>query len=248
MLPPAERAIAAGDLDVAADGVHRRIRQLLQQAADRVLLDGRAPVDQHQKIVLGVADAGLDGGRPARIGLPDDEDPGKAERFDDGRGPVGGPVVDDDDLQSGVVVADQRPDRAGDGGGLVADRHDHRRGAQISQRRPAEAPDAAQVQRDADRLDQQVQPGQQHGDHHQRGQHPLAQQSAFRRQPACGLDPGPVRLDATPDRDHGGRELLVRAGASVNGRVRGVVAAGFALAAALRAAVVGAFAGLRVVA
>jgi hypothetical protein len=52
-------------------------------------------------------------------------DPGIDDRFRDGSGVVGGPVVDEDDLQP-VVAGEKRADSVGDAFVFVVGRHDHR--------------------------------------------------------------------------------------------------------------------------
>jgi hypothetical protein len=74
---------------------------------------------------VGGQHAGRQRGRLAPVGLPDQAHVGQSERVNEIRCAVGGPVVDYDDFEVGVVCVRQGAHGALDPDGLVVRRHDH---------------------------------------------------------------------------------------------------------------------------
>jgi len=119
VLPPPEESPAVPDLRVAADGAHRGVLERADEVPDRVRFEQRVAVDHDDDLVAGGGDTGVEGGRLAGVGLAQQPDPRVVHGGHDGGRPVGGPVVDDDDLQVGVVAPGQGADGAGDADLLV---------------------------------------------------------------------------------------------------------------------------------
>jgi hypothetical protein len=120
VLPAAEEAPPVADLGVAADRSDVRGRQRRDQAPERVGLEDGVAVDENQDVAGGLRDAPVERARFAGVRLGDDADAGDAQAAGDGRGVVGGAVVDHDDLQpAGVTGRDHGPDGGRDPRRLV---------------------------------------------------------------------------------------------------------------------------------
>ena len=85
----------------------------LDETADRVGFEDGVAVDEDEQVAAACADAGVERRRLAGVGLPDHRGlaAGRSRRDDVG-GAVGRAVVDDDDLDLGVVAGDQRSSRS----------------------------------------------------------------------------------------------------------------------------------------
>ena len=127
VLPAAEEAAAVADLRVARDGADVRRPEGLDELPERLGLEDRVRVDHDDDVVPGLRDAVVQRGGLAGVRLAQDASPAAARgRSTSLRGAVGRAVVDDDDLELGVVARGQRAHRALDADGLVEGRDDDR--------------------------------------------------------------------------------------------------------------------------
>ncbi len=177
VLPAAEDASAVPDLGVPGHGAHGGVGQRAHQVADAVRLEDGVPVDHDDDVVAGGGDAGVQGGRLPAVGLDDEPHAGIVDGLDHGGRPVGGAVVDDDDLQRRIVIAGQGADSGGDadlfvvGGDDDADRGVERRLCRALRRgEPGLTPDLASGQgHQGDAPDQ----GQGHEREHEEAEDPV---------------------------------------------------------------------------
>lgn len=107
MLPPAQQARAVAHLGVAADGTDAGVTQRLHQVPDGVGLEDGVAVEHHEDVVAGLLPPDGKGSRLPPVRLAYQPDVWQPEGLDEVAGPVGGPVVEDDDLELGVVARDQ---------------------------------------------------------------------------------------------------------------------------------------------
>jgi hypothetical protein len=98
VLPAAEQAAPVPDLGVTTDRSDIPGCQRRDQAAQGIGLEDGVAVDQDQDLAAGLRDPPVERARFARIGLADDTGTRDAQAMGDGRGAVGGAVVNDDDL------------------------------------------------------------------------------------------------------------------------------------------------------
>ena len=126
VLPAAEQAAAVADLGVARHRADGGVGERLHEVGDGVGLEHGVAVDHDHDLGLGGQHAGAQRGGLAPIGSSDQADVWQPERLDELPGAVGGPVVDHDDFEVGVVGSDQRAHGPLDPDGLVVGRHDDR--------------------------------------------------------------------------------------------------------------------------
>ena len=143
--------------------------QPVHQVGQRVRLEDGVTVDEHEHVMAGHGDAGVQRGWLAAVGLPEHPDAGQPEPGRYPRRAVGGAVVDDDHLQRAPVPGvHQGGHGRRDAGGLVVGGNHHGHARRVPPERPL--PDRlgypAPVR--AGEADQQQRPGhRQDGGHHQ---------------------------------------------------------------------------------